>query len=278
MRRLSHIAIGLAAAIVINGNAANRCAAQTDVGAAVLTGIGGAYGALVSEPLTIWYNPALTALDDTRGGVSLSYRHLFEMSDLEEITVGVVRHFRRPVTVGLGVTHLGEASVYEEFVGLTTIAVRPHTSASLGAGLRYRRTEFGDGAAAYAGATLDLGGAWRADTNWIAAVAVREITLDDLYRVGDPPTVYDISLAWMLPPDLTVAGRWSKESGGESRFGVGQLLRINDQATFLSGLRFDPIRYALGARLTRQTLRIDYCYESHPDLGGTHAVGMSWWW
>jgi hypothetical protein len=278
VRRSSSVTVGLAVAFVISGGTANWCAVQADVGATILAGIGGAYSAVVSEPLTIWYNPALTALADGRGGFSLSYRHLFALSDLEEISAAGIRQVRRPLTVGIGATHLGEPSIYTEFVGLTTIAACPLPGLSFGVGTRYRRTEFGGGAAAYAGATIDLGAAWRPDTCWVAAAAVREITIDELYGAGDPGTVFDVSLAWSLPPDLTVAGRWSKESDREGRFGVGQLLHINRRATFLSGLRFDPIRYAVGGRLSHRSLRIDYCYESHPDLGGTHAVGMGWSW
>lgn len=252
--------------------------AQEDLGSAIISGVGGAYSAVPDAPGVLWSNPAIVAFGGGRAAASLSYRRLFELAELDEVLGTAVVPVGSRYTLGVGVTYFGDAALYGEFTGLVTGAVRLTETWALGTGLRYRRTEFGGGTVAYASASLDLGAAWRPRHDLLAAVALREIRIDRLYEDGNPPTAIDASLAWSLPPDLTIAGRWYKERDRTARFGVGQVLRLAESVSFVSGLRFDPIRYALGARLTHQSLILDYVYQSHPDLGGTHSIGIGGRW
>ena len=252
--------------------------AQEEPGSAILSGVGGAYGAVPYAPAALWSNPAIVVFGGGRAAASLSYRRLFEWAGLDEVLGTVVVPVGSRYTLGVGAGYFGDAALYGEFTGLVTGAVRLPGHWAVGTGLRYRRTEFGGGTVTYSGASLDLGAAWRPRHDILAAVALREIRIDRLYEQGNPPTAIDASLAWSLPPDLTIAGRWYKEGDRAARFGVGQVLRLTESGSFLSGLRFDPIRYALGARLMHQSVVLDYVYQSHPDLGGTHSIGIGGRW
>ena len=94
----------------------------------------------------------------------------------------------------------------------------------------------------------------------------------------DPGVTTEVSVAWSAPPDITIGAVWSHEKGDDHRFGLGQRLQIVEGLEFVSGLRFDPVRYALGGRIFHGSGSIDYIYQSHADLGGTHTIGVAWHW
>lgn len=245
-----------------------------------MVGLGGAYTGAVSEPANVWFNPAVTALAEERGGFGLSYRRQYDLDELGEIDASMRHRWRHGLTVGAGFARFGESGLYLETRGTVAAAKALRDVYAIGIGVRYARTEFGDNEMAFAGASLDLGIAGRPVSDILAAFAVRGITLDGLYDNDDQNAgvISDASVAWSAPPDIVIAGVWSKEEGADSRFGLGQRLQIASGAEFVSGLRFDPVRYTLGARLTHRGGTFDYIYQSHPDLGGTHTIGIGWQW
>jgi hypothetical protein len=115
--------------------------------------------------------------------------------------------------------------------------------------------------------------------NVIAAAALKRIGVDDYYDgvADDPGIVGEVSVAWAVT-DVAIGAAWSRRESDDDRFGVGQRLRLVEGLEFISGLRFDPVRYTLGGRFTHRSGSIDYVYLSHDDLGGTHTIGVSWTW
>jgi hypothetical protein len=182
--------------------------------------------------------------------------------------------------LGGGFSQFGQSGFYRESDAILAAATEIRKNWVIGTGLHYHRVEFGDNVKAYAGASLDLGLAAQPIPRIVASAVVRRITVERVYETDDPPPIVELSAAWD-GPSITLAGIWSKEHGAPSRFGIGQSLLISRSLpwgaglVFLSGLRFDPIRYSLGARITGGGGSFDYVYQNHPDLGGTHAIGVS---
>jgi hypothetical protein len=255
-------------------------AADDDFGSAAIVGMGGAYAALPSEAATIWFNPALSSLSLTFARGCLATRDLYQLQALEERTGSLVFHIGRGLSLGGGFSQFGQSGFYTESRAVLTAAKNVGRNWAVGAGLHYDRVEFGDNVNAYAGTSLDLGAASRPAPHIVASAVVRRIELERLYETNNPPAMVELSAAWD-GPSITLAGIWSKSSGGKSRFGIGQSLLVARDLplgaglVFVSGLRFDPIRYSLGARITGGGGSIDYVYQNHPDLGGTHAFGIS---
>lgn len=255
-------------------------AEDREFGSALIVGVGGAYAGTADEAAVIWFNPALMAMAGERGGFELSYRRQYDLDELGEINASVRHRLRHGLTLGAGFARFGQSGLYLETRGVAGIAETLHEKYALGVGLRYQRTEFGDNEMAFAGTSLDAGVAASPLPDIQAGIAVRGITLDELYVNEDqnPGVTTEASVAWSAPPDIVIAGIWSKEEGEVSRFGLGQRLRIASGVEFVSGLRFDPIRYTLGGHLTHRGGTIDYTYQGHPDLGGTHTIGIGWLW
>ena len=275
--RLLSLSLGLLA-VVITPTPAR--ATEEDFGSAAIVGIGGAYAATPDDAATIWFNPALASLSRSFARTSLATRKLYQLEALESKTGSLVMHLGRGLTMGTGFTQFGQSGLYQETEAVLTAAIEPRRNWTVGTGLHYHRVEFGDNVKAYAGASLDVGIASRPVHGIVASIAFRRVRIERLYEADDPPTILELSSAWE-GPGITLAGIWSKSSGTQSQFGIGQCLLVARNVAwgaglvFLSGLRFDPVRYSLGGRVIGNKGSLDYVYQSHPDLGGTHVIGIS---
>ena len=255
-------------------------ASDEDFGSAAIVGMGGAYVAMPGEAATIWFNPALSSLSHSFARVGLATRNLYQLQPLEEKTGSLVLYAGKGASLGAGFSQFGQSGSYKETHAVLTAAVEARKNWALGAGLHYHRVEFGDNVKAYAGASLDLGIASRPIPRIVASAVVRRISIERLYETDDPPAIVELSAAWD-GPSITLAGIWSKNSGERSRLGIGQSLLVTRNVAwgaglvFLSGLHFDPVRYSLGARVIGGRGSFDYVYQNHPDLGGTHVIGIS---
>jgi hypothetical protein len=260
--------------VLIGGRPA--CGADDDVASAGLIALGGAYSAIADGAL-VWVNPALPALSGQRGIADFSYRRLYELDELEEITAGVWQRVRQWGGLGLGFSRFGESGLYLETRAVVAASWAPRKNWAVGGGWEVRRIEFGEGEQRYGGSDLTLAAAARPISSVLAAAAWRRIQLNPLYDGDNQESVVEVSASWSAPPDITLAGIWTAQAG-EDQFGLGQRLHLGSGIEFLSGLTFDPIRYSLGGRIAYAGGVIDYAYQSHADLGGTHVIGFGWRW
>ncbi len=253
-----------------------------DFGSALQVGVGGAYTAALTDPATCWANPAAPSLAPYDVALNISRRRLFNLEALEENTGSAHVRVGRQVTIAGGFSHFGQSGLFQETRGIVGLSHVTRKNLALGVSIGYQRIEFGSGAKAYSGATINWGAVLSPVASVAVGAAVREIRVDRLYDTNNQPAHLEVSAAWSAPPDITLAGIWSTESDGRSRFGLGQrLLLARDflhatRIEFLSGLRFDPVRYALGGHIAVGGGWIDYVYQSHPDLGGTHAFAFTY--
>ncbi|MBD3298110.1 MAG: hypothetical protein GF341_05595 [candidate division Zixibacteria bacterium] len=258
----------------------NVHAAENDFGSAMIVGVGGAIAMTPDEPGVVWMNPALAMFANSRGGASLSYRKHFELDDLREMDASVRHRLFDDYTVSAAFARYGEQDLYLESRLTGAVARQFSDRYAAGIGIEYDRTEFGAGNAVYSGVSLTLSAAAEPLDHVIAAASLRRIAIDDFYDgVADNPGLLgELSVAWSAPPDITVGAVWSRAEDDDDRFGIGQRLRFVEGLEFISGLRFDPVRYTLGGRFTHRMGSIDYVYLSHNDLGGTHTIGVAWAW
>ncbi len=270
----------LASVLIVAVLSTASVGAFDEFGSATIVGVGGAYAGARDDAATIWLNPALAVFSPSFVAGSLATRNLYQLAALQERTGSVAVRIGGKAAVGGGFSQVGQSGLYTESHAVMVASAKLLSRWALGLGVHYDRVEFGDGTMAFAGSTLDLGVASRPIHEIIACAAVRGIRIDRLYDANDPPAAVEISAAWQ-GPEITLAGIWSKVSGERSRFGLGQSLQLarglplGVGLTFLSGLRFDPIRYTLGARILARGGSFDYAYQSHPDLGGTHVLGVT---
>ncbi|MEW5702900.1 MAG: hypothetical protein AB1792_11825 [Candidatus Zixiibacteriota bacterium] len=248
-----------------------------DFGSAAIIALGGAYAADPDGAGLLWINPAMRQLSAQDGSGEISYRSLYGLSELEEITAGVWHRVARRIGLGVGFSRFGESGLYLETQGVLAAAFRLRPGWTVGTTWEFQRVEYGQNESRYNGANLALALAARPVSSVVAGAALRRIDVDPLYTGENRNPAVEISAAWSAPPDITLAGIWAAQPGHD-RFGLGQRLRLGRGVEFLSGLTFDPIRYSLGGRIAYWGGTIDYAYQSHADLGGTHLIGFGWRW
>lgn len=255
---------------------AKRTSAQDyEFGSAMLQSVGEVSALIPASPGLMSIHPALSGLADTRTALELSYRQPFGLSELEDLTLAAAHQLGR-WRAGGTITRSGEAGLYQEYRLTGAIAMAPLRRLAVGASLMYTSAEFGDNLSRYAGAFGTLSVAARPWPSLHLAAALHSITLDRVYENDPSDPVVELSAAWTAGEEVALGALWRRTREGDHRFGLGQVLSLSDNVEFLAGLRFDPVRYALGGRFRYRGGALVYTYEGHPELGGTHAIGLAW--
>ena len=259
------------------GTPSSGRATDDDFASASLVAVGGTYTVVPDAAALIWVNPAVASLCEHRGGAEFSYRRLYDLDALEEITAAARVRFHRRWEIGGGFSRFGDVDLYQETRATATVARTLLTHWAVGGSWQVERVEFGDNEERFAGSHLGLYAAGKPAPHVLAGAAVRHISLDRIYDDDDRTPLVELSASWAAPPEIMIGGIWTIQRG-ENRFGLGQRLTLTRGIEFLSGVTFDPVRYMLGARLSYVGGVIEYAYQSHPDLGGTHVFGFGWRW
>lgn len=254
---------------------AELVAQEYSFGSALTQSVAGAVALVPNSPSVSSTCPALMGFAVPQSSAELSYRQLFGLSDLEDFALHAVHSMHR-VSGGLSIMRFGKTGLYQEYSLSGALAYRFRQDLTVGAGLQYTSAEFGDGQSRYAGANLVVSAAYRPVASLIVSSAIRRLALDRIYDgyVTDP--VFEASLAWTSPSEVSLGAIWTREGQGDHRFALGQILNLTDNFDFLAGLRFDPVRYTLGGRALYREMSVVYAYEGHSDLGATHSFGLSW--
>jgi len=220
-------------------------------------------------------NAALLVRDETRLAAELSYSKPFGLSELEEISLyGKARVNRWGF--GIGIARAGQSSLYQETAVNLAAAFRVRPELSVGAAVKHVGTEFGDNTMAFAGSSMAFSIAASPVPSILLGATARNLVTDDLYDGETNEPIGELSVAWSAPPDVSIGAIWTKQRRGDSRFGLGQMIRLHRSFDFLAGLRFDPVRFSLGGELSLHSASLVYCYQGHPDLGATHSFGIAW--
>ena len=241
---------------------------------AFIQGVGGVSALTVSSPSIASANPALLEFGMGHSGAELSYRQLFGLSELEDFALHGRQRIGR-ANAAFSVARFGETDLYQEYTLAFGASHRLRQAFAIGAALEYSSVEFGDGQSRYAGASATLSAGWHPTASFIFSVSARRLTLDQVYDDYHYDPVYEGSVGWTAS-EVSLGAMWTRERPGEHRFALGQILRLTRNFDFTSGLKFDPVRYALGGRALYRQISVLYAYEGHPELGSTHSFGLAW--
>jgi len=243
-------------------------------GSALTQGIGGVVTLVPSSAAVASTSPALMSFAESKTSAELSYRQLCDLDALQDVAAHARKRFGRLGT-GFSLTRFGQSGLYQEY-GLTIAAsylLRPMLG--VGAALQYTSAEFGDGQSRYSGGELAISAACRPNASVLISGTIRGVTLDQLYDGIETDAIYEGSIAWKSPSEVSLGAIWTRQRQGDHRFALGQILNLTQNLHFLSGLRFDPVRYTLGGRAIYQGMTFAYAYEGHPELGPTHSFGIA---
>ncbi len=250
-------------------------AQEYDFGSALSQGVAGVVTLIPSSPSVLATHPSLTAFADRQRAAEFSYRQLYGLGELEDLAIQA-HHRTHRFTPGFAINRFGESGLYQEYsiTAGSSFLLRPRLA--FGGAIEYRSAEFGDGQSRYAGANLALSASYKPTTSVLFSTSARQLSLDRIYEDYDSDPVYEASVAWKAQSEVALGALWTRERAGDHRFALGQVLRLGQNFEFLSGLRFEPVRYSLGGRAYYQGMSLVYTYNGHPDLGATHSFGFGW--
>lgn len=243
--------------------------------ATALQAVGGIFTIIPDQPSQATTNAALLVHEDSRLAAELSYSEPYGMSELEQVSLyGKARLHR--LGFGIGIARAGQSGLYQETAINLAVAFRVRPELGVGGTFTHLRTEFGDNTMAFAGSSLAFSVSASPVASILIGATARNLVTNDLYEGEINQPIGEVSIAWSAPPDVTIGGSWTKQRRGDSRFGLGQVIRLHKSVDFLAGLRFDPVRFSLGGELAFHGASLVYCYQGHPDLGATHSFGLAW--
>ena len=247
------------------------------------TAMGGAFCAVADDALAAHYNPAGMAQVHGRK-VALNSGRLFGLDDLACHSFSMLQPFRWAV-LGLGAQRFG-GTLYRESSLSLSLARPLGNSLFLGLSLRGLQLAISDYGVDHA-LVLDLGvlAALNRRLKW--GLSVRNLSGGHLGRQqeGIPQNLvmgfaFRPHAGWLLSadlgPDLCPC---SEGTLSLARYPI--LLRLGEEFclwppfTLRLGLQTRPTRFSGGMGVRAGPLRLDYCYRSHPILGGSHHVSLS---
>ncbi len=267
---------GAFVAVLLIGLNPSRASGQIEhLNATALQAVGGVFTVIPDMPSQVVTNAALLVHDETRLAVELSYSKPYGLTELEEVSLYGKFHVHR-LGLGLGIARAGQSGLYQETAINLAAAFRIRPELCVGAAVTHLGNEFGDNTMAFAGSSLSFSVAASPISSVLLGATARNLVINDLYEGETSQPIGEVSIAWSAPPDVRIGGSWTKQRRGDSRFGLGQMIRLHKSFDLLASLRFDPVRFSLGGELTIQGASLIYCYQGHPDLGATHSFAVAW--
>lgn len=250
--------------------------------------MGGAFYTTSNDQMAVFYNPA--GLQLTENGVAISYAKLFN-NDFQELTV-VGASYKLPGklgTLGLGiesfdVDYLDVNLMSEKTYNLShsfTLMKDIHSEIYVGYGLNMysldmdtfgSETDFG----------VDLGVLAILHQRTRLAFSITNINDPEFGRENDAELAQKmtIGVAYEPYPLVTTAIEMKKtyglggEEGEKTELHAGAEFEVHKLLTLRAGVRNQPSSYSFGAGIHAYGIIVDYGYNTHAVLSGTHHIGL----
>jgi len=231
--------------------------------------LGNATSALSLGAVSSFLNPAgLARLD--RAESFLSYSDQFGLRELSQEAIGIGLHFKK-LGVGLGVANFGKADFYQEQRVNLSAGKEIISGVDLGITASYLMLK-AEGYETQSAVALDLGFEWEKSKFEIGG-AVKNVNQP---QIGGDVVLrnYDLGLLYKALPEVNLSAGLYYDIDFKEQVQLGQELNLSDNFALRAGFQTEPNRYSFGAGFLWKRMEIDYAYVNHPELGGSHGVGM----
>ena len=248
-------------------------------------GLGGAYVAVADDAEAMYWNPA--ALRLLPGGeTSAEIGRPFGLEQADQLAFAWVQPTVAG-SMGLAMSSTGENDYYRESVLRFAFSRDVGRHLLLGASASVLSIDIQPTYGADWAPGLDLGAMWRFDHRLRVAAALRNLNRPALAdgevrqrMAGRLGIAFDAEVGVLVGVDLAL------EENLPARLHVGQEIRVHSMLALRAGLEFAagsvdenttaaPPRYSLGFGAGGSRMRVDYAFVDHPNLDGTHRVGIT---
>jgi hypothetical protein len=235
--------------------------------------LGNSASALSVGVSSLFFNPA--GLGQIEGPEAyLGYSNAFGLSELSSEAVGVAYNFHK-TGIGVGFSNFGEAGFYQE-QRISLAGGRKLTDwMGIGGTVNYLILK-ADGYAKQDAFSFDLG----------VIGEYREFRYGGVIKnLGEPKLGsdkvlrnYNLGVAYQALPEVSITAGLYYDIDFQEQVELGQEAKLSQNFALRAGFQTEPNRYSLGAGFLWRKLEIDYGFVNHPELGGSHVVGMKIKW
>lgn len=229
-----------------------------------------------SSAQVIYYNPALSSCIDNRT-FSLSYRRLYNLSELDQIWLSSSYRFKH-LTTAISFSNFGETDILTENYLAFAMAYSFYDNRfQIGANLIYRWIDFGlDNYDNLNRIDFDIGAAGLYK-GIVFHAAVYDIT-QSRYTDNDPKTEigYRCGIGIQSLRDFTVNFELSGRKDDPTRFHFGQEFVLQKYLVLRFGIVTEPTLPSVGFGIVYDSFRLDYAINRHSRLDESHSLGISY--
>jgi hypothetical protein len=237
--------------------------------------LGGATTSLSSEASHLFSNPASLGFFSKKE-IQLSWSQLFGLKELSSGDFCFTFPLNKRLTLGIGYNIFGKNDYYQENLVILGIGIKVFESISLGTNLKYFQLSFPPPYGDFRALGIDLGSLFRIKDKAQLGLALKNINQPELIN-GSEKLPFSCSFGISLYPykQILLSADLHKTESEEGELGFGQEIKLFSSLALRFGMKSAPACYSLGSGVELEKLRFDYGYLSHPVLGGSHKVTLS---
>jgi len=231
--------------------------------------LGNATSALSLGAVCSFLNPAgLAELD--RAESFLSYSNQFGLSELSQEAIGVGLNIKR-VGLAVGLANFGKADFYQEQRVNLSAGKEIISGVDLGITASYLILK-AEGYETQNAVALDLGFQWEKSKFKIGGM-VKNVNQPE---IGGDVVLrnYNLGVLYRALPEVNLSAGLYYDTDFKEQVQLGQELNLSENFALRAGFQTEPNRYSFGAGFFWKKMEIDYAFVNHPELGGSHGVGM----
>jgi hypothetical protein len=237
--------------------------------------LAGAISSLSSECSHLLSNPASTGLFSKKE-IQLSWSKLYGLDELSQGDLYLTFPLNKRLTLGAGYNIFGKNDYYKENLLIIGFGIKMSEHLSLGTNLKYFQLSFPPPYGDFKTLGLDLGSLYKIDEKVQIGLALKNVNQPELIKDSDEiPFSYSAGISLYPYERVLIAAELYKTKSEKEELRFGQEIKVFHNLALRFGMKTSPACYSLGTGLELENLRFDYGYLSHPVLGGSHKVTLS---
>ncbi len=247
-------------------------------------GMGGAFYSVADDATAVFYNPAGLVYADN--AAIISYTDLWNTGYNTLINGAVSYNFGKAGAIGLGVQSFSvdfedETLMSEQTMGLFhgfTLMKDIHTEFTLGYGVNLYNLEFADSDDTQMAFGVNMGALATIRQRTKLAFSVTNINNPKIGKdnESDLPQVFAVGLSHSPYEKVTTSVELKQEFGEETQIMGGLEISPHEVLTLRGGVHNKPNVISFGAGINMYNILVDYAYNSHATLDGTHHFSVGY--
>jgi len=244
-------------------------------GSARSLSLGGATTSLSSEASHLFSNPASLGYFSKKE-IQLSWSELFGLEELSSGDFCFTIPLNKRLTLGTEYNIFGKNDYYQENLVILGIGIKVCESISLGTNLKYYQLSFPSPYGDFRTLGIDLGFLSQIKEKAQIGLALKNINQPELIESSEKiPFSYSFGISLYPYKQVLLSADLYKTRAEEEELRFGQEIKLFSNLALRFGTKSAPACYSLGSGVELDKLRFDYGYLSHPVLGGSHKVTLS---